>query len=457
MAPRNGVKPIILPVLTKAWHRLAARIGKRPGMVFPAHQPSSKKLSNDLDRLMDLLIVVRRRVLANSILRTWLQWGDWILIGLMVIAAIRTKWAGSIIAAAVLLTTAAFGICAREWRNRMSPYESACLLDTAAGLKDRLSTSIWFGETAHPEGLILYQRRDALKYLSNLDVRTLIPIRIATLARRTLLLSLLACGLFIYRVYRPAPLTAILKATWHSQLLQSGLSPRRLPVTSAVQQPQESTDSEMQALDQRQSSTATDTSADAWGNSDQDKPRLAGQQPPDASGFHSLDSTNGNRSLAQSLMQTLKDIASGRPEENASSDASANPPLQRQDSTQPKNASQNATDNTSSQTGAESARNSQQNGAHHVAGAGGQRLPPKAPVESSPFVVTPVVERVPLEAKNFKGQKRMPVEPETGSAELASGNAASQRTATMNGAEKEDIPERYRSYVQRYFEHQKGQ
>jgi hypothetical protein len=415
------------------------------------------KLTNDLRGLLGVLAAVQRRILANSFLRAWIRWWNWILIGLIVVAAVRTELAGSILLAAVLLATGALLVYAWEWRDRMNAYESACLLDAAAGLKDRLSTSLWFGETNHPEGFLLYQRRDALKRLPNLDVRTLFPIRPAALARRTLLLALAVSGLFLYRAYYPPPLKALLETTWHSQLLQSLLSPHRPPVANAAQRRPDLPD-ESQALERRESPDAIDASADVWHDLVDKSSLSSNQQPHDASALRPLDSPNGNQSLAQSLEQAFKDMLSGDPDQNPSSDAGPPAPQQRQNSQQPKSAGDNSAGSNPDPSSTESSRNSDQNGAQLVAGAGGQKTLPKGPVESSRPVVTPVVERVALEAKNFKDQKRMPVAPGTGAADLASGLVPAQGTVTINGAEQENIPERYRSYVQHYFEHtNKGQ
>jgi hypothetical protein len=64
-----------------------------------------------------------------------------------------------------------------------------------------------------------------------------------------------------------------------------------------------------------------------------------------------------------------------------------------------------------------------------------------------------VPDRVALESSGFKEQTRMRIDTETGSAQLAVGDASSQSAAVINGAEQENIPPRYRLYVQRYFEH----
>jgi hypothetical protein len=46
------------------------------------------------------------------------------------------------------------------------------------------------------------------------------------------------------------------------------------------------------------------------------------------------------------------------------------------------------------------------------------------------------------------------VSPETGTAELPVRDVSPQAVAVINGAEQENIPARYRPYVQHYFEHE---
>jgi hypothetical protein len=67
--------------------------------------------------------------------------------------------------------------------------------------------------------------------------------------------------------------------------------------------------------------------------------------------------------------------------------------------------------------------------------------------------VNAVPDRVALESSGFKDQTRMRVDTETGAAQLALRDSSSQSEAVINGAEQENIPARYRLYVQRYFEH----
>ena len=62
-------------------------------------------------------------------------------------------------------------------------------------------------------------------------------------------------------------------------------------------------------------------------------------------------------------------------------------------------------------------------------------------------------DRVALEASGLKEQIRMRALPETGTAQLPTRDVSSSAAAVINGAEQENIPARYRLYVQHYFEH----
>jgi hypothetical protein len=86
-------------------------------------------------------------------------------------------------------------------------------------------------------------------------------------------------------------------------------------------------------------------------------------------------------------------------------------------------------------------------------GAGSQQGTKELRKDQEAHPVNAVPDRVALEASGFKEQTRMKIATETGTAQLAVGNQAAQQDAVVNGSEQENIPARYRFYVQRYFEH----
>jgi hypothetical protein len=86
-------------------------------------------------------------------------------------------------------------------------------------------------------------------------------------------------------------------------------------------------------------------------------------------------------------------------------------------------------------------------------GAGSQKGLKQTRTDFDSHQVTAVPDRVALESSTYKEQMRMRSETEAGTAKMAIHDGSSQSAAAVNGAEQENIPARYRMYVQRYFEH----
>ncbi len=77
-------------------------------------------------------------------------------------------------------------------------------------------------------------------------------------------------------------------------------------------------------------------------------------------------------------------------------------------------------------------------------------------MQSSDPSVKAVPDKVALPSANVKDQPRTQSSPETGAAQVAVRNVSARSLAVINGGEQDDIPARYRLYVQRYFEHEDG-
>src|SRR4029077_4506878 len=184
-------------------------------------QPSSPELHG----VIAILKTIRQRILANAILRGWAKGFVWMLAVLIAVAAVSAKLAGALLVIAALSAAGAAAVLAWSWRNRPSHYETARRLDSAAGLKDRISTAIYLGGMADSDGMIGEQRKDALAHLRKVEPRGFFPVQWPGNARRAFVLALLAAGLFAYRIHHQAPLISLLKSTAHSQLVQSILSP----------------------------------------------------------------------------------------------------------------------------------------------------------------------------------------------------------------------------------------
>src|SRR5580704_18813267 len=61
-----------------------------------------RECSPQLHGLTDILKTIRQRILANALMRGWTKWFVWLLIGLIAVAAVKTKLAGALLFAAVL-------------------------------------------------------------------------------------------------------------------------------------------------------------------------------------------------------------------------------------------------------------------------------------------------------------------------------------------------------------------
>jgi len=458
-------------------------------------QPCSPELHGVIGKLK----TIRQRILANTLLLRWTKWIVWMLIALIAVAAVITKLAGALFFIAAVAAVGAASVLVWTWRNRPSRYETARRLDSAAGLHDRVSTAIYLGGLADQNGMIGEQRRDALAHLVKVDPRGFFPLQWPGNARRASVLVLLAAGLFAYRVHHRPPLVSLLQTTAHSQLVQSILSPivhameKDLQRTVAlVTMKPEATGEELQRSD------AATNSDDLWktddqaagaeeqkdaadageGDQPQDQLQAPGNQEGNPSGEARQDSNSqsqegqsgnesadnksqeqseqqgpeGRQSLGQSLMQALKNMMSNSPNQQSNNRAAQKP----NGKGTPQSGNSQQPGATESDKRGESRGNSdaKQKATQTASeGAGSQQGSKELRKDQESRPVNAVPDRVALEASGFKEQTRMKVATETGTAHLADRGLSPQQDAVVNGAEQENIPARYRFYVQRYFEH----
>lgn len=487
------------------------------GGIFPSHPIQNHEehpsLSQDFPRqdcapelhgLLDILMGIRKRILANIFLGGWTAWSMWILIGLIVVLAISVKLAIAMILAAILAAAGAGVILLWTWRTRLSTYQTACRLDSAASLQDRVSTAIYLGETKNPDGMIERQRGDALARMANLDPRGLFPLRAPAAFWRALGLVLVVSGLFVYRLHHKPPLVALLKTAARSPLVQSILSPLVNGVEKDLQRTVALITSKPESLtEEARPGDSALSSDDLWQSSDdkgadakqgeqeslnagdgaapQDQMQSPGNQnasPPSQSQQQGSDSpqsqnsknsgdnnsnnsqkqsssqaSQGSReSLSQSLMQALKNMMSNSPNQQSSNSGKQQP--NAQGAPQSGNAHQPGTSESDKKGDSHGSSDAKQKATESVSnGAGSQQGLKEMRKELDSHPVTAVPDRVALESSGFKEQTRMRVDTETGSAQLALRDGASRQEAVINGAEQENIPPRYRLYVQRYFEH----
>ncbi len=477
------------------------RTETRENQISLARNFDRRAFSPELQSIIGALNTIRHRILANTILRGWTKWFGWLLIALIAVAAISAKLAGALLSIAALAAIGALTIMIWSWRDRPSKYETARQLDSAARLKDRISTAIYLGEIEVGNGLIAEQRQDALARFAKLNPSGFFPLQFPGNVRRASVLVLVVAGLFAYRIHHRPPLVSLLQTTARSQLVQSIFSPivhameKDLQRTMAlVSMKPDATGEETRRAD------ATSNSDDLWkGNNDQQAGAEdqkdsadagAGDQPQDQlqapgnqegnptgdarqdsnsqsqqgkSGTENSDGKSqqqseqqgpeGRQSLGQSLMQALKNMMSNSPNQQSNNRTNQQPPT-GQGTPQSGNSQQPGA--TESDKRGESRGNSdaKQKATQTASeGAGSQQGSKELRKDQETHPVNAVPDRVALEASGFKDQTRMKVATETGTAQLPVRDQSPQQDAVVNGAEQENIPARYRFYVQRYFEH----
>ena len=490
-----------------AWTNLRRRASLRIRVLSQKNKTSfagtfdGKASSPELYGLIDTLKTVRQRILANTLFRVWTRWFVWVLIGMTAVAAVSAKLAGALLFIGVLAAFGAAAILAWTWRNRLSHYEAACRLDSAAGLQDRTSTAVYLGGRADPDGMIGMQRRDALARVAKVDARGFFPVQLPGNIKRASALVLLVAGLFAYRVHHQAPLVSLLQSTVRSQLVQSIFSPivhameKDLQRTMAlVTMKPDATGEETQRGDSAASSDDLWKANDEKGPDAQDQKNSAdagvGDQPQDEmqapgnqegtptgdprqqdsnsqsqegkSGSESADGKSqpseqqgpeGRQSLGQSLMQALKNMMSNSPNQQSSNRANQQPPS-GQGTPQSGNSHQPGATESDKRGDSRGSSDAKQKATQTASeGAGSQQGSKELRKDQETHPVNAVPDRVALEASGFKEQTRMKIATETGTAQLAVRDVSPRQDAVTNGAEQENIPARYRFYVQRYFEH----
>ncbi|HEV2521329.1 MAG TPA: hypothetical protein VGT24_03020 [Candidatus Acidoferrales bacterium] len=455
--------------------------------------------STQLRGVVDALDGVRRRILVNTLLRSWTKWCVWILAGLIAVAVVSAKLAGATIFIAALAMIGAAAILTWSWRTRPSHYDAARRLDSAAGLRDRISTSIYLGNIDDPKGLVGEQRRDAIARLSKMEPRGFFPICLPASVRRASVLVLVTAGLFAYRIHHKPPLISLLQTTARSQLVQSILSPivhameanLQRTIALVTMKPDAagdearradtvSADDLWKASDDKSAAEDQKDSADAGaGDQAQDQLQAPGNQEGSPSGearpedteAQSQEGNSGNesasgksqqseqqgaesrQSLGQSLLQALKNMLSNSPNQQSSNRANQQPP-NGQGTPQSGNSHQPGSTEGDKRGESRGSSDAKQKATQTASeGAGSQQGNKELRKDQEMHPVNAVPDRVALEASGFKDQTRMKVEAETGTAQLAVRDQSPKEDAVINGAEQENIPARYRFYVQRYFEH----
>lgn len=502
----TGRAPLSAPM--HFWHRATGwtRTFPKAKQIALARAFDRRSTSPELNALIGTLGVVRQRILANSLVQACAKWLVGLGIAVIFAALVSSRLAGALVIVAVLGAISAAAILVGTWRNRPSNYETAQRLDSAATLKDRISTAIYLGnirdpDVNGPDGMIGEQRKDALSRLAKIDPRALFPLQLPANLKSVWIVALVAAGLLLFRVHHQPPLVSLLQTTARSQLVQSIFSPIVHAMEKDLQRTIALVTMKPEAAgEETQRNDAASNTEDLWKANDDkngaDDPKEPAQadagdpqqnqmQPPgDQQGNPSGDARpqesnsqtqqgksanenadgkspqqseqqgpQGRQSLGQSLMQALKNMMSNSPNQQSSNRPQQQPP-NSQGAPQSGNSQQpgaNESDRRGDSRGNSDAKQKATQTASE--GAGSQQGSKELQKGQEMHQVNAVPDRVALEASGFKEQTRMKVATETGTAQLANSGASPRQDAVTNGAEQENIPARYRFYVQRYFQH----
>ena len=459
----------LFPALKRIWKVISAENQRQPvaNLVWQGRDFGKHNYATELHGVIDSFVAVRRRILTSTYLQGWMKWWTWILAGLIVAAAFSTKLASVVILAAMLVTIGSLVIVFWAWRSRPSAYDTACRLDSVAGLYDRGSTALYFGAIENPGGMMLRQRRDAITRLALVKPRALFPVRMPAATGRTLVLALAVAGLFVYRLHHRPPMVALWQSTVRSQLVRSILPPFVHAMEKDLRRTAASMNLKLEFLgDEIRPDDATPPADDLW-------------QPDDENGIKAEDAqqnsqdANLDEQQDQSLSRAQDEMKPGDSKQSDSQQSS-----EGQDN-------QGAANNSQQQSGSQNSRQSLSQSLMQalksvLSSSPGQQMPNQANTQQAPnpqtvqntgsgagnqqgnkdirkdqpaLEVKAVPDRVLLDSNKFKEKTHVRAATETGTAQIPVRNVSPQAVAVINGAEQENIPARYRFYVQHYFEH----
>ena len=465
--------------------------------------------SGDLRRLLVVIERVRRRLLANRFLGGWMVWLSWALLVLIAAAAFSRQLKYVLIVAASIVLAGVIVSLLREWWRRPSAYSCAREIDRATGLSDRLSTALYFGAAANSDPMILRQRRDALNQIDRVEPRALFPIQIPEFANRTAVLALVAMVLLAYRLYYSPPVMALLHRAAASHVAKAVLSPLAGAVKKELLAVVNRDDSEVKEaapdaeavagladpknaddasqLGDKDGSASSDTQDDSQtategsegdpqgenqngaqpqgqdasqaGNASQDQQMADANQPPSGqngeNGSSQQPQTGGQSSSSSSMMQALKNLMKNMTGQPTSSDSNGQSSAAGSSQQPGSSSGQGEAKSDTPKDGSEqkelgSSSSSQKPGGG--AGNGSTPVPKQAGKDAPPPPKNATPDRVNLEANDFRQQGRTRTTSAAGIAQLPLRDIKPQPVAAIKGAEQENIPVRYRLYVQRYFE-----
>jgi hypothetical protein len=458
--------PALFPALKRFWKAISAENQRQPvaNLAWQGRDFEKHNYAMELHGVIDSLVAVRRRILTSTYLQGWMKWWTWILGGLIVAGAVSTKLVGVVILAAILVMIGSLVIVFWTWRSRPSAYDTACRLDSVADLYDRGSTALYFGAIENPGGMMLRQRRDAITRLALVQPPALFPIRMPATTGRMLVLALAVAGLFVYRLHHRPPMVALWQSTVRSPLVRSTLPPFVHAIEQNLRRTAASMNLRLESLgNETRLDEATPPADDLW-------------QPDDENGFKAEDSQDANLDEQQQNQSLSRAQDEMKPGDSKQSDS--------QQSWESKEA-QGTANNSQQQSGSQNSRQSLSQSLMQalksvLSSSPGQQMPNQANTQPAPIPQTvqntgsgagnqqgskeirkdqpalevkAVPDRVLLESNKFKEKTHVRADTETGTAQIPVRNVSPQAVAVINGSEQENIPARYRFYVQHYFEH----
>jgi hypothetical protein len=175
--------------------------------------------------LADAIRTVRRRIVVNRWLQQWVAWCNWILAGLIVLAAGLRFLGTPLLAGGIAIAGAALLAFLRTWYLRPSTYQAAQRFDAETRQNDRISTAVHFWGTAEPSAMILQQREDAVRHAAKLDPEVFFPVRMPAKLPWTAGLAVVFGALCVFHANYGPPLPALRQKVAQSRTLAAILSP----------------------------------------------------------------------------------------------------------------------------------------------------------------------------------------------------------------------------------------
>jgi hypothetical protein len=454
-------------------------------------------------RLADAIAVVRQRLAVNRWLKFSLMSLNCTLLGLTILVALLRSMRAPLIAAPIVVICMLLAIAIAIGWKQPSVYGLAQELDTQSHSGDRISTAVYFWNTADPSGVILRQRADALSHLAKVEPRELFPLRMPSKYWRTgALLAALAVVCAYHAAYGP-PIPQLRQKALQSRTLGTLVSPLTRALEMARGEKREladlvaGNDRDKQASDKPKpfelppagqptgaaKATANPAAFDLGqamqmaANANASQGQMANQAQAGQAGMpansQSASATDqqgqqsgeaGQQSLGEKALQALENLmssamsgqqgssqspASSSPMNNMGSTASQAMNGSTQMASSPNQAAQGQTSNSQ---GSQNPTSPMQ-GKHTGAGNGSSPWMPRTDKDPS-LAGNTAKEHVDLQVTGFRGppgKDRADVAP--GTAQIPMQDVAPQAVTTVNGAGQDSVPPRYRQYVQNYFQH----